>query len=126
LIEKSGPFRGPPKRYKQLPHFRFFHVLRHLEVVLQGRQRFAGPVLQLRIFATLRTTLEERHVRTDLHRIIFPGEVFRLGITQLVELFLGRVIKRILRFILIPPYAASASAPRTLERTSSTSTSADM
>src|SRR6202453_3780537 len=55
------------------------HVLRHLEMVLQGRQGFAGPVLQLGVFAALRVTLEEGHrilVRTDLHRIIFAGEVF--------------------------------------------------
>jgi hypothetical protein len=34
-------------------------VLRHLKVMLQMRQRLAGPVLQLRIIAAFGVTLEQ-------------------------------------------------------------------
>jgi hypothetical protein len=34
------------------------HVLRHLEMMLQVGERFAGPILQLRIIAALRIALK--------------------------------------------------------------------
>jgi hypothetical protein len=36
------------------------HILRHLKMVLQGGQCFAGPILELRIIAALGIALEER------------------------------------------------------------------
>src|ERR1700732_5149733 len=84
LITKKRPLSGAAQtsraRYSLTV---LIHILRHLEMVRQGRQGFARPVFQLRIIATLRITLKERHrilVSADLHRIIFTGEVFRLTI----------------------------------------------
>jgi hypothetical protein len=69
----------------------FVHILRYLKMVLLGREDLARPVLQLRIATTLSIPFEERSrvlMRTDLHRIVFRREVFRLDILQLVEFFL--------------------------------------
>lgn len=59
-------------------------------MVLQRRQNFTGPVLELRILAALGIALEQRDrilVGTDLHRIIFTSEILRLAIASLPSFF---------------------------------------
>jgi hypothetical protein len=74
------------------------HVLRHLEMMLQGGKSLASPILQFRIIAAFGVTLEQRRcvlVRTDLHRIIFAREILRFRISKLIELFLRTIIKEL-------------------------------
>lgn len=65
-------------------------VLRHLDVMPQMGQGFAGPVPQLLILAAFGVVLEQRSrvlVGTDLHRGVVSREILLLGILQLVEFF---------------------------------------
>lgn len=65
-------------------------------MMLQRGQCLASPVFQLRIITALRVAFEQRNrilMRANLHRIVFRGEVFRLGVTQFIEFFLRSVIE---------------------------------
>ena len=58
-----------------------FQSLRHLQMMLQSRQCFAGPVLKLGIIAAFRVTLEQIDgvfVRAHLLRSELRGEVVPL------------------------------------------------
>ncbi len=57
---------------------------------------FPRPVLELRILTTLGIALEKRNrilMSTASHRIIFGGEVLRLAVAKLSELFLRGIVQ---------------------------------
>lgn len=75
--------------------FRLFpilvHVLSHLKMMLERREGFTRPILQLRIVPAFRVTLVEGGgvlMCADLDRIILACEIFRFCILQLVQLLL--------------------------------------
>src|SRR3954452_6148066 len=76
---------------------RLAELLGHVEMVLERRQRLAGPILQVGIVAALGVTLEQRDrilMGTDLVRIVIRAEVLAIRALELVELALMRAVER--------------------------------
>ena len=67
--------------------FRFFQVVRHLEMMLQRRKRLSGPIPQVWVLAALGIALEQRNcvlVRAELHRIEIRTEFLAALALELV------------------------------------------
>src|SRR4051794_6375754 len=72
-------------------------LLGHVEMVLERRQRLAGPVLQCGIVAALGVALEQRHrvlMRADLVGVVVRAEIPARRALELVELALVRAVER--------------------------------